>query len=68
MHFVIKSYDSFLPKKKINEFTKKNPVENQFKYEISIICLLDRHSPMQKIIVLNSKRILVCTKKGGNPT
>lgn len=59
MHFVIKSYDSFLPPQKINEFTKKKPVENQFKYEISRICLLDRHSPMQKIIVLNSKRILV---------
>lgn len=68
MHFVIKSYDSFLPKKKLTNLQKKNPVENQFKYEISRICLLDRHSPMQKIIVLNSKRILVCTKKGGNPT
>lgn len=59
MHFVIKSYDSLFPKKKLTNLQKKNPVANQFKYEISRICLLDRHSSMQKIIVLNSKRILV---------
>lgn len=62
MQFVIKSYDSFLPppqKKKIKEFTLKRGEPIQIWIEISRICLLDRHSPMQKIIVLNSKCILV---------
>lgn len=59
MHFVIKSYDSFFAQKKFKEFTFKRGEPIQIWIEISRICLLDRHSPMQKIIVLNSKCILV---------